>query len=400
MPGTPGTDLGILLMLASLAVFIIGFTMGGLNYLTTVLQLRTRGMSLMRMPLTVWAIFTATVLALLAFPALLVSAIMMTLDTLLGTSFFMPAIISAGAQTDYSGGSPVLFQHLFWFFGHPEVYIVALPAFGLVSDIISVHARKAIFGYRMMVWAIVAIGALSFIVWAHHMYVSGMNPYFGFFFATTTLIIAVPTAIKVYNWVLTLWRGNIKTTVPMLFAIGFVFTFINGGLTGLFLGNVTIDLPLSDTYFVVAHFHMVMAVSPVLVVFGSIYHWYPKITGRMYNDTMARIHFWCTFVGSYAIYYPMHYLGIQGMPRRYFSYGETEFISAGSGDLNAAISVAAIFVAVSQIFFFVNIIGSLFRGEKADPNPWDATTLEWQTPQTPPGPVSYTHLTLPTNREV
>ena len=225
-----------------------------LNYVTTVLQQRTRGMSLMRMPLTIWAIFIATILALLAFPALLVSAIMMLLDRLLETSFFMPAIISAGGQTDYDGGSPVLFQHLFWFFGHPEVYIVALPAFGLVSEILSVHARKAIFGYRMMVWAIVAIGALSFIVWAHHMYVSGMNPYFGFFFATTTLIIAVPTAIKVYNWVLTLWRGNIKLTVPMLFAIGFIFTFINGGLTGLFLGNVTIDLPLSDTYFVVAHF--------------------------------------------------------------------------------------------------------------------------------------------------
>jgi len=394
MPGSPGTDGGIILMLLSLALFIVGFTMGGLNYVTTVLQQRTRGMSLMRMPLTIWAIFVATVLALLAFPALLVSAIMMLLDRLLETSFFMPAVISAGGQTAYDGGSPILFQHLFWFFGHPEVYIVALPAFGLVSEILSVHARKAIFGYRMMVWAIVAIGALSFIVWAHHMYVSGMNPYFGFFFATTTLIIAVPTAIKVYNWVLTLWQGNIKLTVPMLFAIGFIFTFINGGLTGLFLGNVTIDLPLSDTYFVVAHFHMVMAVSPVLVVFGAIYHWYPKITGRMFNDQLARIHFWFTFVGSYAIYYPMHYLGLEGMPRRYFSYGDTEFISASAHDLNVAISIAAIFVAASQIFFFWNIIYSLFKGEKADPNPWNATTLEWRTPQTPPGHGNFDELPL------
>ncbi|MCZ6731519.1 MAG: cbb3-type cytochrome c oxidase subunit I, partial [Gammaproteobacteria bacterium] len=261
LEGTPGADWGIILMLVSLAFFIIGFTMGGLNYVVTVLQARTRGMTLMRMPLTVWGIFMATVLALLAFPALFVSAIMMILDALLGTSFFMPAIVSMGQQSDYAGGSPVLFQHLFWFFGHPEVYIVALPAFGMVSDLLSVHARKAIFGYRQMVWAILAIGILSFVVWAHHMYVSGMSPYFGFFFATTTLIIAIPTAIKVYNWVLTLWHGNIHLTVPMLFAIGFIFTFIHGGMTGLFLGNVTVDLPLSDTMFVVAHFHMVMAIA-------------------------------------------------------------------------------------------------------------------------------------------
>ena len=383
-PGTPGTDGGIILMLVSLVFFIIGFTMGGLNYVVTVLQARTRGMSLMRMPLTVWGIFMATVLALLAFPALLVSCIMMILDRLLGTSFFMPAMISMGEQTAYEGGSPVLFQHLFWFFGHPEVYIVALPAFGIVSDLLATHARKAIFGYRMMVWAIVAIGALSFIVWAHHMYVSGMNPYFGFFFATTTLIIAVPTAIKVYNWVLTLWRGNIHLHVPMLFAIGFVFTFINGGLTGLFLGNVTIDLPLSDTYFVVAHFHMVMAVSPILVVFGAIYHWYPKITGRMLDDRLGRIHFWMTFLGTYAIYYPMHYLGFEGIPRRYFAYGETAFMSDSSQDLNAAITVAAIIVAFAQIFFLYNLVYSYFRGRRADPNPWQATTLEWQTPHTPP----------------
>jgi cytochrome c oxidase subunit 1 len=383
-PGTPGIDGGIILMLVSLGVFIIGFTMGGLNYVVTILQARTRGMSLMRMPLTVWGIFTATILALLAFPALFVSAIMMILDRLIGTSFFMPAMVSLGEQTAYDGGSPVLFQHLFWFFGHPEVYIVALPAFGIVSVLLSTHARKAIFGYRMMVWAIVAIGGLSFIVWAHHMYVSGMNPYFGFFFATTTLIIAVPTALKVYNWVLTLWRGNIRLNVPMLFAIGFVFTFINGGLTGLFLGNVTVDLPLSDTYFVVAHFHMVMAVSPVLVIFGAIYHWYPKITGRMFDEGLGKIHFWLTFLGTYAIYYPMHYLGLEGIPRRYFSYGDTAFMSESAQDLNAAITIAAIVVALAQLFFLYNIIVSCFRGKKADSNPWEATTLEWQTADTPP----------------
>ena len=383
-PGTPGIDGGIILMLVSLALFIIGFTMGGLNYVVTVLQARTRGMSLMRLPLTVWGILTATVLALLAFPALFVSAIMMLLDRLIGTSFFMPAMVTLGEQTAYDGGSPVLFQHLFWFFGHPEVYIVALPAFGIVSDLLSTHARKAIFGYRMMVWAIVAIGGLSFIVWAHHMYVSGMNPYFGFFFATTTLIIAVPTALKVYNWVLTLWRGNIRLNVPMLFAIGFVFTFINGGLTGLFLGNVTVDLPLSDTYFVVAHFHMVMAVSPVLVIFGAIYHWYPKITGRMLDDGLGKIHFWVTFLGTYAIYYPMHYLGFEGIPRRYFAYGDTAFMSESAQDLNTAITIAAIIVAFAQLFFLYNLVISYFRGKKAGGNPWEATTLEWQTPDTPP----------------
>src|ERR1700726_3987516 len=262
LPGTPGASWGIILMLLSLAIFIVAFTMGGLNYVTTVLQARCRGMTLMRMPLTVWGIFMATVLGLLAFPALLVGAVMMTLDSLLGTSFFLPAVVSMGLPPTHNGGSPLLFQHLFWFFGHPEVYIVALPAFGIVSDLLSTHARRHIFGYRMMVWAILAIGCLSFVVWAHHMYVSGMNPYFGFFFATTTLIIAVPTAIKVYNWVLTLWRGDIHLTVPMLFAIAFIVTFVNGGLTGLFLGNVPVDVPLSATYFVVAHFHLVMGVSP------------------------------------------------------------------------------------------------------------------------------------------
>ena len=382
--GTPGADWGIICMTVSLGLFVVAFTMGGLNYVTTAFQARTRGMTLMRMPLSVWGIIMATILGLLAFPALLVSVIMMTLDKTLDTSFFMPAISSLGENLSHEGGSPILFQHLFWFFGHPEVYIVALPAFGIVSDLISTHARKNIFGYRMMVWAIVAIGGLSFIVWAHHMYVSGMNPYFGFFFATTTLIIAVPTAIKVYNWVLTLWRGNIHLTVPMLFAIGFIFTFIHGGITGLFLGNVVVDVPLSDTYFVVGHFHMVMGVSPFLVVFGGIYHWFPLLTGRMLNDAMGKIHFWLTFLGTYAIYLPMHYIGILGVPRRYYANGTTEFLPDSVQAANLSITIAALVVAAAQFLFLINIFWSLFKGRKSPRNPWRATTIEWQTPDYPP----------------
>src|SRR4249920_372174 len=348
LEGTPGANWGIILMLVSLAFFIIGFTMGGLNYVVTVLQARTRGMTMMRLPLSVWGILMATILALLAFPALFVSAIMMTLDQALGTSFFMPALVSKGQHLDYNGGNPILFQHLFWFFGHPEVYIVALPAFGIVSDLISVHARKNIFGYRMMVWAIVGIGALSFIVWAHHMYVSGMHPYFGFFFATTTLIIAIPTAIKVYNWILTLWRGDIHLTIPMLFALAFIVTFLNGGLTGLFLGNVVVDVPLSDTMFVVAHFHMVMGVAPIIVVFGAIYHWYPKITGRMLNEGLGQFHFWVTFVGAYAIFFPMHYIGLEGVPRRYVELGDMRFLNTPVHALNEFITIAALIVGFAQ----------------------------------------------------
>jgi cytochrome c oxidase, subunit I len=385
LSGTPGAHAGILLMLISLAIFIVAFTMGGLNYVSTILQARTKGMTLMRMPLTIWGIFVATILGLLAFPALLVSAIMMIFDKVVGTSFFMPAILSLGETLDHSGGSPILFQHLFWFFGHPEVYIVALPAFGMVSDVIAVHARKNIFGYRMMVWAIVAIGGLSFVVWAHHMYVSGMNPYFGFFFATTTLIIAIPTALKVYNWLLTLWRGNIHLTLPMLFAIGFIFTFTHGGLTGLMLGNVVIDLPLSDTFFVVAHFHMVMGVSPIMVLFAAIYHWFPLLTGRLLNNKLGKFHFWGTFLGTYAIYLPMHYLGFLGVPRRYFAMGTTDFIPESALTLNAGITVSAIIVGLVQLVFIANVIWSTFKGKKSGRNPWQATSLEWQTAQFPPG---------------
>jgi cytochrome c oxidase subunit 1 len=385
LAGTPGYEWGIILMLVSLCLFIIGFTMGGLNYVVTVLQARARGMTLMRLPLTVWGIFTATILALLAFPALLVGCVMTLLDRIIGTSFFMPDMVHMGEQLDYSGGSPLLFQHLFWFFGHPEVYIVALPAFGIVSDVISTHARKSIFGYRMMVWAIVVIGGLSFVVWAHHMYVSGMNPYFGFFFATTTLIIAVPTALKLYNWVLTLWKGNINLTVPMLFCLAFIITFLNGGITGLFLGNVSVDIPLSDTMFVVAHFHMVMGVAPIFVVFGAIYHWYPKMSGRMLNEPLGQFHFWVTFLGAYLIYFPMHYLGFVGVPRRYFEIGETSFVPPSAATLNEFITIMVLIVGFAQIVFIFNMVWSLFKGKEAGDNPWRATTLEWQTATTPPG---------------
>ena len=382
--GTPGQGGGILLMLISLSFFIIGFTMGGLNYVVTVLQARTRGMSLMRMPLTIWGIFTATVLALLAFPALFVGAVMMTFDNLLGSSFFMPAIVEFGELLDHEGGSPVFFQHIFWFFGHPEVYIVALPAFGIVSDLLSVHARKNIFGYRMMVWAIVAIGALSFVVWAHHMYVSGMNPYFGFFFATSTLIIAVPTALKVYNWTLTLWLGNIHLTLPMLFSLAFIVTFVNGGFTGLFLGNVTVDVPLSDTMFVVAHFHMVMGVAPLLVVFGAVYHWYPLMTGRMLDEGLGKFHFWVTFLGTYAVFLPLHYIGLLGVPRRYFELTDISYIPDSVQTLNAFITTIALIVGFAQLVFIYNLIRSRTKGEVAERNPWKATTLEWQTENVPP----------------
>ncbi|MCX2724356.1 cytochrome c oxidase subunit I [Roseibium salinum] len=385
LSGTPGgQDWGIIIMLVSLLLFIVGFTMGGLNYAVTVLQCRARGMTLMRMPLTIWGIFTATVMALFAFPALFVAGVMMLFDRVLGTSFFMPTLVELGEQLEYGGGSPILFQHLFWFFGHPEVYIVALPAFGIVSDLISTHARKNIFGYRMMVWAIVGIGALSFVVWAHHMYVSGMNPWFGFFFATTTLIIAVPTAIKVYNWVLTLWRGDIHFTVPMLFALAFIVTFLNGGLSGLFLGNVVVDVPLSDTMFVVAHFHMVMGVAPIMVIFGAIYHWYPKASGRMLNETLGQIHFWVTFIGAYAIFFPMHYVGLVGVPRRYPEIGDPAFITAPVDTLNAFITVAALIVGAAQILFLFNLLWSWRFGRDAGGNPWRATSLEWHTPTTPP----------------
>jgi cytochrome c oxidase subunit 1 len=380
----PGSGWGIKLMLISLVIFIAAATMGGLNYVTTVLQCRTKGMTLMRMPLSVWGIFIASVMALFAFPALFAGGVMLLFDNLLGTSFFIPAVTLFGQQLPREGGNPLLFQHLFWYFGHPEVYVVILPAMGIASDLISTHARKPIFGYKAMVLAMAAIAFIGFIVWAHHMFVSGMNPYFGFFFAVSTLIIAIPSAVKVYNWLLTLWRGNIRLNVPMLFGIGWISTFIIGGLTGLPLGNVVADVPLHDTYFVVGHFHLVMGVAALMAIFGGIYHWFPKVTGRMLNETLGKLHFWVTFVGAYAIFFPMFLMGISGVPRRYFDFNALQYLPPQTSALNIAITVAALTVGAAQLIFLGNLIWSALWGKRAEANPWGATTLEWQTPTTPP----------------
>ena len=368
---TPG--IGGDLWVFGLALSGFGTILGAVNFITTIICMRAPGMTMWRMPIFTWNTLITSVLVLMAFPPLAAALFAVGADRRFGAHIYDP-----------ENGGALLFQHLFWFFGHPEVYIVALPAFGIVSDLISVHSRKAIFGYRMMVWAIVIIGALSFVVWAHHMFVSGMNPWFGFFFATSTLIIAVPTAIKVYNWVLTLWHGDIHLSVPMLFTLAFLLTFLAGGLTGLFLGNVSVDIPLSGTYFVVAHFHMVMGVAPLLVVFGAIYHWFPKITGRMLDDRIGRFHFWVTFLGTYAIYFPMHYLGVLGMPRRYYNWDGYQFIPPSAYTLNAFITVVAIGVGLTQLLFVYNLVHSAFRGQPAGPNPWRAASLEWFTPDTPP----------------
>ncbi|MBI1742553.1 cbb3-type cytochrome c oxidase subunit I [Candidatus Acetothermia bacterium] len=385
LPGaSPGSEWGIRLLLMSLAVFVASGTMGGLNYVTTVLQLRAKGMTLMYLPLSVWGIFVASVLALLAFPALFVGGVMLLLDSLAGTSFFIPLVNQFGRQLGHEGGNPILFQHLFWYFGHPEVYIVILPAMGVVSDIIANFSRKPIFGYKAMVISILAIGGLSFLVWAHHMFVSGMNPYFAFWFAIATLAVAIPSAVKTYNWMLTLWGGNLWFTTPMLYAIGFVSTFVAGGLTGLYLGNTAVDVPLTDTYFVVAHFHLVMGVSAILGIFAGIYYWFPKAIGRMYNETLGKLHFWVTFVGTYAIFFPMYWLGAAGMPRRYYTNEAVTQLPPSSHELNIFITIAALTVGAAQLVFAFNLVWSIFKGKKAEGNPWKATSLEWQTPQTPP----------------
>jgi cytochrome c oxidase subunit 1 len=379
-----GSGLGMTLWLVSMTIFIASSLIGSLNYIVTIINLRTQGMTMTRMPLTIWAFFVTAILGVLSFPVLLSAALLLTMDRLMGTSFYLSDIIVGGEMLTNHGGSPILYQHLFWFLGHPEVYIVLLPALGLSSEIIATNSRKPIFGYKAMIGSILAIGFLSFIVWGHHMFVTGMNPFLGSVFVFTTLLIAIPSAVKVFNYLTTLWKGSLILTPAMLFAIGLVSTFITGGVTGIILADSALDIMMHDTYFVVAHFHIVMGMSAVFGMFAGVYHWFPKMFGRMLNTRLGYAHFWVTLIGAYGVFFPMHFVGLAGAPRRYYDYSSYSEFDNNSFelmvDLNQIITTFAIIAAIGQVIFLFNFFYSIFRGPKAPQNPWNATTLEWTTP--------------------
>lgn len=381
-----GSGAGMTLWLIALIMFVASTVLGGINYITTVLNLRTKGMTLWRMPLSVWSLLITAIVGLLSFPVLFAGFLLLIFDRSLGTSFYLSEIFIGGQALDHVGGSPILYQHLFWFLGHPEVYIIILPAMGIVSEVLAVNSRKPIFGYRAMVYSLIAIGFLSFLVWAHHMFMSGVNPFLSSIFTTFTMIIAVPSAVKVFNWLSTIFKGNIRFNSASLFAIGFVSMFISGGLTGLFMGNSVLDIQIHDTYFIVAHFHLVMGVAAIFGMLAGIYHWYPKMFARHMNETLGQIHFWGTIIAAYSVFWPMHYLGMFGVPRRYYSF-DTFDAFKDFGGINEFITIFAIIGFLLQFLFIVNFFYSMWHGRKmTSKNPYRATTLEWTTPiETPHG---------------
>ncbi len=374
-----GSGLGMTLWLVSMAIFIASSLLGSLNYIVTVINLRTKGMSMTRLPLTIWAFFVTAIIGVVSFPVLLSAALLLIFDRSFGTSFYLSDIFIQGEVLHYQGGSPVLFEHLFWFLGHPEVYIVLLPALGITSEVIATNSRKPIFGYRAMVASILAIAFLSTIVWGHHMFISGMNPFLGSVFTFTTLLIAIPSAVKAFNYITTLWKGNLQLNPAMLFSIGLVSTFITGGLTGIILGDSTLDINVHDTYFVVAHFHLVMGISALYGMFAGIYHWFPKMFGRMMNKNLGYVHFWVTAICAYGVFFPMHFIGMAGLPRRYYTNSEFPLFD-DLADVNVIITLFAIVGGAFQLVFLYNFFGSIFFGKKAPQNPWRSNTLEWTAP--------------------
>jgi cytochrome c oxidase subunit 1 len=375
----PGSGMGMTLWLVSMTLFIISSLMGALNYIVTILNMRTKGMSMTRLPLTIWAFFVTAILGVLSFPVLLSAALLLLFDRSFGTSFYLSDIYMGGEVLHNSGGSPVLFEHLFWFLGHPEVYIILLPALGITSEVIATNSRKPIFGYRAMVGSILAIAFLSFIVWGHHMFVTGMNPFLGSVFTFTTLLIAIPSAVKAFNYITTLWKGNIQFTPAMLFSIGLVSTFVTGGLTGIILGDSALDINVHDTYFVVGHFHIVMGLSAIFGMFAGVYHWFPRMYGRRLNKNLGYLHFWTTFISAYGVFFPMHFLGLAGLPRRYYSNAAFPMFD-NLADINVIISVFAIIGGLSTLVFLFNYFYSIYRGPKSEQNPWRSNTLEWTAP--------------------
>jgi cytochrome c oxidase subunit I len=375
----PGSKLGMTLWLVSMSLFIISSLLGGLNYIVTILNLRTKGMTMTRLPLTIWAFFITAILGVLSFPVLFSAALLLIFDRSFGTSFYLSDIYIGGRPLDNVGGSPILFEHLFWFLGHPEVYIVLLPALGITSEVIATNSRKPIFGYRAMIGSMLAIGFLSFIVWGHHMFMTGMNPFLGSVFVFTTLLIAIPSAVKAFNYITTLWKGNIRYTPAMLFSIGLVSTFITGGVTGIILADSTLDITVHDTYFVVGHFHIVMGLSAIFGMFAGIYHWFPKMFLRMMNKKLGYVHFWLTFCSAFGVFFPMHFLGMAGVPRRYYTNSNFPMFD-DLVDINVFITVSAIIAAIAQFIFLFNFFYSLFKGARAPQNPWDSNTIEWTTP--------------------
>ena len=374
----PGQGLGQDLWILSIALFCVASLMAAINFIVTVIELRSPDMGYFDMPLTCWGWFVTALISLFAFAVLLAGGILLMLDRNAGTSFFIPGglIVNDQIQTR-SGGSPVLFQHLFWFFGHPEVYIAILPGMGLISTILSVFSGKKVFGYKAMAIALLAIGGLGFVVWGHHMFISGMSPYSSIAFSVLTLAVGVPSAVKTFNWLATLWGGRLRFTAAMHFALGFVSLFITGGITGLILGQPGLDIYFHDTYFVVAHFHLIMGVAAIFAIFAGLHYWFPKMYGRFLHEGLGKLHFYLTFVGVYAVFVPLHFAGFVGNPRRFPDFKEYEFLKSVM-PLHIGVTHAAYFLAAAQLIFLFNYFWSQRRGAVAPTNPWGATTREWR----------------------